>query len=62
MKVRIKDFKGDLPENLSLGKEYEIWTSSDLWAQGIRDDNHENVVLPLNLKEFHKGIKWEYVE
>lgn len=63
MKVRIKSFNDELPEYLTVGKVYEVWTSSDLWSQGIRNDIHAPLVIFNFDSCYHlNGGSWEVVE
>lgn len=63
MKVKIKSFNGNIPEFLTLGKEYDVWTTSDMWTQGIVDDTFSRRVISLGLKECYllNGGDWEEV-
>ena len=64
MKVRIKTYNKDLPSYLTVGKEYDLWQTSDCWACGILADNGHNIVLSNNLNQcFHlNGGSWEIVK
>lgn len=63
MKVKIKSFNGNIPEFLTLGKEYDVWTTSDMLTQGIVDDTFNRRVISLSLKECYllNGGDWEEV-
>lgn len=63
MKVKIKSFNGNLPEYLTLDKEYDVWTTSEMFSQGIADDMFNRRVISLSLKECHllNGGDWEEV-
>ena len=63
MKVKIKSFNGELPSYLTVGKAYEVWTSSDLWSQGIRNDVHDSLVI-MNFSncDYLNGGSWEIVD
>ena len=64
MKVRIKTYNKDLPSYLTMGKEYDLWQTSDYWTHGILADNGHNIVLSTNLNQcFHlNGGSWEIVK
>lgn len=63
MKIKIKSFNGELPEYLTLGKVYDVWTSSDLWSQGIRNDIFNILVInDFNNCKHINGGSWEIVE
>ena len=64
MKVRIKTYNKDLPSYLTVGKEYNLWQTSDYLTYGILADNGHNIVLSTDLNQcFHlNGGSWEFVE
>jgi hypothetical protein len=63
MKVRIKSFNGELPDYLTLWKEYEVFTTSDMWSYVIKNDINKNLII-FNFKKCKhlNGGSWEIVE
>lgn len=65
MKVRIKSFNGELPDYLTLGKEYEIVETNTFPRQYdiqyIKDDLSRLITINLKSSRCLNGGSWEIV-
>lgn len=62
MKIKIKNFNGELPEYLTLGKVYEFDKWSDDNDGGIQDDMGIGLYIFLDNCDFLGGGSWEVVD
>lgn len=63
MKVKVKTFNEKLPLGITLGKVYDVWSTSDMWTFGIKNDNYEKVIIGnFHLCDFLNGGSWEIIE
>lgn len=61
MKVRIKNFNGELPSYLTEGKEYDVLNGDELGCEIVDDVGDILKIYPLCSSHLNDG-SWEIVE
>lgn len=66
MKVKIKNYLGDFPQYLTIGKEYDFevwgeWGNDESLAGGIQDDEGLGLLISIKNCDFLNGGDWELV-
>ena len=62
MKIRIKEYNGELPDYLTLGEVYDFHKWSDDNDGSIQDDIGIGLYIFLDCCDFLNGGSWEIIE